>query len=112
MWFLVAFLVIVIIVLSFFISNLLNQNKQLESEVKKLDKREEKLYIEIENYYKIFLGLFTEAYTNMQRVDKRGSFSSDDEVGFAFKVIYNAIQEVQTKLENLKVDDENETEKG
>lgn len=112
MWFLVIFLILVIGVLSFFISNLLTQNKQLEEEVKKLDKKETKLYNEIETYYKIFLGLFTEAYSNMQRVDKRGSFSSDDEIGFAFKVIYNAIHEVQTKLENLKVDDENETEKG
>lgn len=108
MWFLVGFLLLVVVVLIYFISNLLNQIKIIENEVRKLDKREEKLYIEIENYYKIFLGLFTEAYSNMQRVDKRGSFSSDDEVGFAFKVIFNAIQEVQIKLENLKLDNDEE----
>jgi hypothetical protein len=91
--------------------NLYSQVSVMEEFIKKTNKREEKLYNEVENYYKIFLGLFTEAYSNMQRIDKRGSFSSDDEVGFAFKVIYNSIQEVQNKLETLRIDDDQEEEK-
>lgn len=101
-------LIITIGVLCFFISNLLVQNEQMENEIKKFNKREEKMYNEVENYYKVFLALFTEAYSNMQRVDKRGSFSSDDEVGFAFKVLYSAIQEVQTKLESFKKSNDEE----
>lgn len=107
----IIILSLLIIVLGWTTWNLYSQVSVMEEFVKKTNKREEKLYSEVENYYKIFLGLFTEAYSNMQRIDKRGSFSSDDEVGFAFKVIYNSIQEVQNKLETLRIDDDQEEEK-
>lgn len=102
----IVILSLLVLVLGWTTWNLHSQVSVMEEFIKKTNKREEKLYNEIENYYKIFLGLFTEAYSNMQRIDKRGSFSSDDEVGFAFKVIYNSIQEVQNKLETLRIDEE------
>lgn len=107
----IIILSIVILILGFTTWNLYKQVSQLEDFVKKTSKREQKILVEAENYYKIFKGLFEEAFLNIQRVDKRGAFSSDDEVGFAFKVIYNSLQEVNQKLDTLKIDDENEEEK-
>lgn len=102
---------IITLILGFTTWNLYSQVQTLEDYAKKTNKREQKVLLEAENYYKIFKGLFEEAYLNIQRVDKRGSFSSDDEVGFAFKVIFNSLKEVNEKLDTLKIDDENEEEK-
>jgi len=104
----IIILSIIILILSFIIWNLYGQVQQLEDYAKKTNKREQKVLLEAENYYKIFKALFEEAYLNIQRVDKRGSFSSDDEVGFAFKVIYNSLNEVNEKIESLKIDDDTE----
>lgn len=106
-WFVIVFLLLVISILIFFILNLNKQIDQLEEPIKKLDAREDELLKEVENYYRIFLGLFSEAYSNMQRVDKNGAYSSDDEVGFAFKVLYNSIQEVYIKLKEMTPNEEN-----
>jgi len=106
----IIILSLLVLILGWTTWNLYSQVSVMEDFIKKTNKREEKLYTEIENYYKIFLSLFTEAYSNIQRVDKHGSFSSDDEVGFAFKVIYNSIKEVQTKLQSLRIDDEEKEE--
>ncbi len=100
-----------VLIFGFTTWNLYSQVQTLEDYVKKTNKREQKILLEAENYYKIFKALFEEAYLNIQRVDKRGSFSSDDEVGFAFKVIYNSLKEVTEKIETLKIDDETEEEK-
>ena len=100
----IIILVIIIFLLIWFIYNLNSQVSTLESYISKLNKRELNHYTEVEGYYKIFLDLFTNAYLEMQRVDKRGSFSSDDEVGFAFKVILNSIESVKGALENLRKD--------
>ena len=101
----IVILLLVIIVLSVIIWNLNSQINQFEKVIKDFDDKETKLYVELENYYKVFLGLFTEAYTTMKRIDKNGAFSSDDEVGFSFKVILGAIQTVTEKLENLKTEE-------
>ncbi len=107
----IIILSILTLILGFTTWNLYSQVSQLEEYAKKTNKREQKVLLEAENYYKIFKALFEEAYLNIQRVDKRGSFSSDDEVGFAFKVIFNSLKEVTDKIETLKIDDENEEEK-
>lgn len=103
-WFIIILLSIVIVVGIFVIDNLLNQINQFEVHIEKITKSQSKLEKEVEKYYKYFLELFTEAYTQIQRVDKRGSFSSDDEVGFSFKVIYRAIEDVTNKLKNMQLE--------
>ena len=102
----IIILITIIFLLIWFIYNLNSQVNSLEAYVSKINKRELNHYAEIEGYYKIFLDLFTNAYLEMQRVDKRGSFSSDDEVGFAFRVILNSIESVKGALENLRKDNE------
>lgn len=105
---LIIILSILTLLFGFTTWNLYVQVSQFEDYIKKSNKREQKILLEAENYYKIFKGLFEEAYLNIQRVDKRGSFSSDDEVGFAFKVIYNSLSEVNNKIQNLKIEDDEE----
>lgn len=96
---------LIIGILIYIITNLLSQIKQLEKyidgEFKLKLKREE----DFDKYYQYILGLLVHAYAEMNRVDNRGSFSSDDEVGFAFRVIYRAIDELKQKLEALKVEE-------
>lgn len=108
-WLLIlAFLII--IGLCFVVYNLYNQSKQLEEFIIGVDKREKKIYEDAEKYYLAFLQLFTNADSEMSRIDKRGAFSSDDEVGFAFKVIKTCIANVVEQLKRLKDEQENGTE--
>jgi hypothetical protein len=95
--------------ISLFINlNLFRQNEQLTKVVENLNITEYKIYTEAVNYYQAFLFMFTDAYSELQRIDKRGSFSSDDEVGFAFKVIVTAIKNVKEKIQELKDEFEND----
>lgn len=104
MWWNIGFSISLLgnLVLLWVVSNLLNQNRQLEDVVK----AEGKLEDDIVKYYEVLLGIFQQAYLEMTRVDKRGSFSSDDEIGFSFKVIKGAIQDVVDKLQKFKTDRE------
>lgn len=104
--FLIILTIIIFGTLLFIIFNLNNQVKQLEEEVQKFDQKEKYLYEELEKYYNVFLGIFSDAVITLERIDKRGSFSSDDEVGFTFRIIKNVIQEVKTKLDNLRKTEE------
>lgn len=88
----------VIVVGYFIVSNLLSQVEQLESSLQSSIQKE----VDFVKYYDYFIKLFTEAHLEMVRVDKRGAFSSDDEVGFSFKVIYRAIEDVKKKLAELE----------
>lgn len=54
------------------------------------------------NFYNFILGLLTKCYSEIDKVDKNGSFSSDDEIGFAFGVIKGSIQETLSEIEKLK----------
>lgn len=97
----IAFIIILIAILStafVIINNLLNQINQLETQLDLSSKELEKVETEIVNHYEFFYKIFTEAYLEMDRVDVRGSFSSDDEVGFAFKVLLTSIENVKEKL--------------
>lgn len=59
------------------------------------------------------LELYTEAKGRLERIDKMGSFSSDDEVGFAFKLINSTIIELTARLQEIKelIDGEEEISK-
>lgn len=98
----IFFIVILIVGLGiciFVISNLYEQITQLERYLQEATDNEEQL----EKYYQYFLQLFARCKVELDKVDKRGAFSSDDEVGFAFKVIQQSIGDVAEKLKNLKV---------
>lgn len=82
--------------------NLFRQNQQLESYIKDFNKVED----DVEKFYRVILGLLTQTYAELQRIDKRGSFSSDDEVGFAFRVIIKAIESCKKAIENIQQTEE------
>jgi len=100
----------IIIGLCFVVYNLYHQSKQLEEFIVGFDKREKQMYEDAEKYYSAFLQLFLNADSEISRIDKRGTFSSDDEVGFAFKVIKTCIANVVEQLKRLKDEQENGTE--
>ena len=102
---------ICLVICIFIISNLLNQVNQLELHANKNVNRIIKQSTEFDKYYEYLLKLFSETFLELQRVDKRGSFSSDDEVGFAFRVIVLAIEQTKEKLLALKSKDPEEEKK-
>ena len=98
----IIILTLLLFLSGFFIYNLFNQVEQLEEQVQKIYKENEKNLNEFNFFYKMFLGWFTEAHLELNRVDKRGSFSSDDEIGFAFKVVKESMEQVKARLEALE----------
>lgn len=98
-WLLILFGV-VIVLLIIACRNLLIKNQQLEKYIQDFSKVED----DAEKFYRVIMGLLVETYSELNKVDKRGSFSSDDEVGFAFKVIYNSIESCKKAIENLRTD--------
>jgi len=45
---------------------------------------------------------YIKVLSKLKRIDRLGSFESDDEVGFVFKTIKNTIEELKIELDNLK----------
>ncbi len=65
------------------------------------------------NVYNVMLEIFVSASTELERVDKRGAFASDDEVGFTFRIIKEVIEQVKYQIlkrhnENSEHDIENQ----
>lgn len=87
-------------VFAWFTVNLFRQNQQLESYIADFNKVED----DAEKFYRVILSLLTQTYAELQRIDKIGSFSSDDEVGFSFRVIIGAIESCKKAIENLRND--------
>lgn len=99
-------LVVVIGVLITTIWNLNRKYNRLENELLDTEK----------SCYKVVANLlvtYTAAAAELDRVDKRGGFASDDEVGFTFKIIQKTITELATYLNNLQkqINGEEEGEK-
>ncbi len=94
----------VILVLCYIVYNLYNKYRIL---LKKYD--EDILHLETStiNVYKFMLGIFTEGVARMRDIDRRGVFEKDDEVGYAFAVIKEAIEQIKFQLEKLTAEDEN-----
>lgn len=53
-------------------------------------------------YYDFVLKLVIEAKTNMDRIDHRGTFKADDEVGFSFSAIHTIITNLLAEIKNMK----------
>lgn len=93
------------------IRNLIAQNDMFEETIQIYSNKIGSVEDEAIKYHRYFLELFTQTYQELQRIDKRGSFSSDDEVGFAFRVIMTAIENVKEKLRLVETEEEEGSEK-
>lgn len=100
-WIIVA-LCIIILVCAFIIWNLYDQVGILEKEVMRSGEVEDSAV----RVYEYMIKVFTEALNQMNRVDKNGAYSSDDEVGFAFRVVIDSIEQVKLQIEKLRVNEE------
>jgi hypothetical protein len=92
---------LILAVAFFIIWNLDRQVRVLEAELLKSAEMEDSVV----SVYEFFLKVFTEALNQMNRVDKNGAYSSDDEVGFAFRVVMESIEQVKLQIEKMKVTD-------
>ena len=72
------------------------------SKYEELAEQSESTYINSMNLLNKMIELFTSAKVRLNRIDESGTFSSDDEVGFAFKLINSTIIELHSKLLTLK----------
>lgn len=86
------------LVISFYISlNLFQKNKVLLKAVEEGDKN---LYSAV-NVVEFAQQMLAKTFATMKQVDKRGGFSSDDEIGFAFKAIYESIEQCKAAIDQL-----------
>ena len=76
----ITLLLSIIIFFSWVIYRLVDQTEQYESDIEWF-----------EDWYGKFIETVAEAEVRMNEVDKKGSFSSDDEIGFAYETIKECI---------------------
>jgi uncharacterized protein involved in tolerance to divalent cations len=70
----------------------------LEKQIDRIESIESNSVALVEN----LLIAYIKVLSKLKRIDRLGSFESDDEVGFVFKTIKNTIEELKTELDNLK----------
>lgn len=95
MWYVILSLIIAGLILIVF--NLYNQVTQLEAAIEEDNDTNERAL----RFYTTVLEILSTTLVELDRVDKRGSFSSDDEVGFTFRVIKETVEQTKYQLEQL-----------
>jgi biopolymer transport protein ExbB/TolQ len=78
--------------------NLYKKNTLLLNEVYSLNSIEQDSI----NLVTALLVTYTKVLARLVRIDRRGSFESDDEVGFVFKTIKSSIEELKHELTELQ----------
>lgn len=92
---------IVILAQSYIIYNLYNKFNVL---VKEVETREQNAQNAI-TVLQFVQGLVVEAYAEMERIDKRGGFRSDDEVGFTFQALKEVVEQLKFFITKLTEED-------
>lgn len=59
--------------------------------------------------YEVILSLLVHTKRELEKIDYRGSFKSDDEVGFTFVAIQTAIDTLLDQIDQLRNDEEKES---
>lgn len=95
MWYVILSLIIAGLILIVF--NLYNQVTQLEAVIEEDNDTNERAL----RFYTTVLEILSSALVELNRVDKRGAFSSDDEVGFTFRVMKETVEQTKYQLEQL-----------
>lgn len=90
----IIILSVVVVLLVFGIYNLLRKNEALEDELDNSDSYSQSAYDSMKN-----------AYDRMIKIDRLGSFESDDESGYIFDEIKSSIENLNEKY-NLDAEEE------
>ncbi len=80
--------------------------------LRKVEKLEDISTKEYENALVIILFMqdkIQKAYDEMHRIDKRGGFKADDEVGHVFKQIYFVIEKLNESINRIRSEESGET---
>jgi competence protein ComGC len=85
---LIISLLILVFILTYIIFNLLRKNEKCEDIIKSY-----------ENYMVNFSSIIDFSQKKLNEIDSKGSFESDDEVGFFFK----SIKHIQEELNNFRI---------
>ena len=88
-------------ILVFIIYNLLTQVNRLEDVIGGMSNDSEEVAARAINLYNFVLSALTSTLAEFNRVDKKGSFSSDDEVGFSFNVLRESIEHLRAELQRV-----------
>lgn len=101
-------LVSLILVLSYLVINLYRKNIKLEETVSDIVNIDDTVLAFLES----LLVTYTKAFAELTRIDKLGSFKSDDETGFIFKTIMKTIEDIKNQIDDviLKVNLKEESE--
>lgn len=70
--------------------NLINKNESMDEDIQE----QEEYLANITSWVEEFRNRINLGHKRINEVDKKGSFSSDDEVGFAFQVIKETIEDL------------------
>ena len=74
-------LVSLVLFLTWVVYRLMEQNEQYQDDIEWF-----------QDWYSKFINSIAEANVRMEQVDKKGSFSSDDEIGFAYQTVKECIE--------------------
>lgn len=107
MIYIIIFLLIIIFILSWFVYNLFNQTNQLKEYLNEAFDQEDHML----KVYDVILKMLIHTKIEFEKIDFRGSFSTDDEVGFSFKALQSCIDTLLHEIEVIK-NAENETDRG
>lgn len=94
----ITILIILLLIAGFIIYNLYNQNRQFVEYLDNFYEEEERFLL----IYNLVLKILVHTKIEMEKIDYRGSFRTDDEVGFSFKALQACIDTVATEIDKIK----------
>ena len=90
-------MILFLLILLYIIFNLYSKIDKLESLLTEQNRAEEYANLVYDNLLKLLIKCKVE----IDSIDKRGTYSSDDEVGFAFKIIKGSIENLVYEIKKL-----------
>jgi len=103
----ITMLVLIIIVLIWIVVNLLSKVEAYEDVRSALEVD----YLDIRNFLVEISSRLSADYKRIKEVDRKGSFESDDEVGFIFQSILRTVEDSYSYISKVEIVEEGDGEK-
>lgn len=100
MIYIIIILIILLIVAGWIINNLHNQSKQLQEYLDEAFEQEDRFL----TVYDTVLRILVHTKIEMEKIDFRGAFRTDDEVGFTFIALKSCIDTVASEIDKINND--------